>query len=68
MASLQYPSLPTSTNDLSILLKQESLDDLLGFSPLPSLSEEDAFGSAPLLGIYADSVNVDGGGLLRDIR
>ncbi|KAI9066749.1 hypothetical protein FKP32DRAFT_1565082 [Trametes sanguinea] len=54
MASLQYPSLPTSTNDLSILLKQESLDDLLGFSPLPSLSDEDAFGSAPLLGIYAD--------------
>ncbi|KAL7282334.1 hypothetical protein ACG7TL_003804 [Trametes sanguinea] len=54
MPSLQYPSLPASANDLDILLKEESMDDLLGFSPLPSLSGDDAFGAAPLLGIYAD--------------
>ncbi|CDO71312.1 hypothetical protein BN946_scf184908.g69 [Trametes cinnabarina] len=52
--SLQYPSLPASQSDYSILLKKESNDDLLRFSPLRHTCDEDAFGSEPLLGIYAD--------------
>ncbi|KAI0375541.1 hypothetical protein BV20DRAFT_1110019 [Pilatotrama ljubarskyi] len=54
LPSLSYGSFSASGSNVAASPKKEHLDDFLCFSPSPGPAGGDAFGSAPLLGIYAD--------------
>ncbi|KAI0353561.1 hypothetical protein OH77DRAFT_1591260 [Trametes cingulata] len=54
LPSLCYPSFSASESNSATTPKKEPADDFLCFSPSPGPADGDAFGHAPLLGIYAD--------------